>query len=296
MRELKALLKDKRTHAAARRVLAITAQQTGRGVAVSARFGWRFTKWAARAIAEQLRERRNRRPHGGAEFVSPFDGEPLTHMIRSNAGGLAAVVIEPVVLTPLRGKFADFLGVMSAIALTGLSLGLVNLLNRPAVYWWFFAAALPWIFVVLLQKGWRHILHKRSVLMFTPGQFSVRNGAQRTVVYDREVQHRFRLETRHKKARDEAERHELIQARAGAKGMIIRKTKYQRETLHLMIDYRGQPRKVMEIMGQDDALLVLARVKAVDEVMDELIKMGHALAKGPKSEWDDMAGAIPEKV
>ena len=296
MRELKALLEDKRTRAAARRALVIAARQTGRGVAVSARFGWRFSKWTARAIAEHLRERRSRRPHGGAEFVSPFDGEPLTHMVRSNAGGLAAVVIEPVVLTPLRAKFADFLAVVSGFALSGLSLGFVSLLDRPAAYWWFLAPLLPWIFVVPLQKGWRSILRKRSVLMFTAGQFSVRNGTQRTLVYDREVQHRFRLETRHKKARDEAERHELVQARAGAKGMIIRKTKYQRETLHLMIDYRGQPRKVMEIMGQEDALLVLARVKAVDEVMDELIKMGHALAKGPKSEWDDMAGAIPEKV
>jgi hypothetical protein len=296
MRQFKEILRDERTHAAMRRALAVTARHTGRGVVASARMGWRFSKWAAGAIAARLRERRTLRLGGEADFVSPFDGKPLTHMIKSSGGGLAAVVIEPVVLTPLRAKFADFLGGVSAFALMGLSLALVDLCDRPAGYWWFIALLWPWPFTVLLQKCWRILLRRRSVLMFTTGQFSVRHGEGRTTVYDREIPHRFRLDNRHEKARKEAERHEVIQARAGAKGMIIRKTKYQRETLHLMIDYRGQPRKVMEIMGQDDALLVLARVKAIDEVMDELVKMGRALTKGPKSEWDDMPGKIPTTV
>jgi hypothetical protein len=287
MRELKVIQRENKTQRAAQWAL---------GIAAGSRLCWRLAKRAAAGFAKQLRHRASPQPDDAAEFVLPFDGEPLTHMVRGATGGLAAIVIEPVVLTPLRAKFADFLGGASAFALMVLSFGFLDLVHRPAPYWWFVAAGWPWLLVSPIQKRLRDRLRRRSVLMFTASEFSVRHGAGKTTVYDREIQHRFRLDPRHKKARKEAEQHELIEARAGAKGQIIRKTRYHRETLHLMIDYRGQPRKVMEIMGQDDALLVWARVKAVDEEMDKLVKMGHALAKGPKSEWDDMAGAIPDKV
>jgi hypothetical protein len=286
---------DERTQEAVLKALGAAARVTGRGALAAGRVSYKLTALALRTMRDRARTRRAARVHE-SEFVSPFDGKPRTRMVEGKDGGIAAVVIEPVILTPFRAKVADFLGGVSAFALAGLSLGVVDLFHRPAWYVWALPALWVWPFCVDIQNVFRRFFFLPASLTFTPGQFSVRVGDGRTVVYDRLVPHRFRLDNRHRKAREEAERSELIEARARSRGRFIRKTKYYRETFHLVIDYRGQPKKVMELMGQDEAQLVLARVKTVDEVMDQVVKQGSALPKGPQSEWDDMAGKIPEKV
>jgi hypothetical protein len=228
--------------------------------------------------------------------VSAFDGFPATKILKSPQGGVAGAVVAPVVLTPLRARCADLLALAGIFPLIALSLSLVALMSEGAPYLWVLAVALPMMSGVLMQMGYRRLFRKRTVLMFTPENFVVRHGSGKAAVYDREEPHRFRLDNRHEKARREAERHEIMQARAQMKGRVVRGTKYHRETFHLVLDYGNQPHKLMEIMGQEQAMLVLGRVKAVDELMEKAAAMGDALTTGPRTEWDDMAGTIPEKV
>lgn len=231
-----------------------------------------------------------------ARVESPFDGWPATHFLRAAHGGLAGIVIEPVVLTPVPAKFATFLGFVSIFGTMAGCLALVAAARDPAPYWWLLAIALPLMLGVPVRALCRQLFRQRCRLVFTPEHFSVQRGAGRSVLYDRQEAHRFRLDARHRKARKEAERHQKIAMQAQMNRRVASPEKYYTECLHLMIDYRGQPRKVMEIMGQEEALLVLARVKLVDEVMERLVAMGDVAAKGAQSEWDDMPGKIPEKV
>jgi hypothetical protein len=154
--------------------------------------------------------------------------------------------------------------------------------------------ALPLGLGVPVRALCRRVLRKRCRLVFTPEHFAI-GGAGRTVLYDRQEAHRFRLDARHRKARKEAERHQRMATQAQMNRRVANPEKFHTDCLHLMLDYRSQPRKLMEIMGQEEALLVLARVKLADEVMERLVAMGHVTSKGAQSEWDDMPGKIPEK-
>lgn len=241
-----------------------------------------------------LMNRREDRRQEVARVESPFDGEPVTRAFRAADGALAGIVIEPVVLTPLRAKFATFMGFASIFAMMAAALGAAYA-SGAAWYWWYLAVALPLALGLPARALWRLLLRKRCRLVFTPEHFAVQ-GADRTVLYDRQEAHRFRLDARHRKARVEAERHQRIAMRAQMNRRVANPEKYQTDCLHLMIDYRGQPRKLMEIMGQEEALLVLARVKLADEEMDRAMAMSNVTTKGAQSEWDDMPGKIPEKV
>ena len=153
-----------------------------------------------------------------------------------------------------------------------------------------------WPLLPLLKFGWRRLLHKTYVLTFTPEHFLVQNGKNKAEVFDRQQQHGFRLEARHPKALKEAEKYQNAETRARMRGEVISKTKYHCDALHLILDYSGQPRKIMEIMGLEKADRMLRRVGLVDEMMEQILAMGDVVSSGPQGQWDDMAGAIPEEV
>ena len=230
-----------------------------------------------------------------ARVESPFDGWPATHFLRAANGGLAGIVIEAEVLTPLRAKFATFVGFASVFATMPTALGTAYE-SAAEWYWWYLAVALPLMLGGPVRGLCRRFFRERCRLVFTPEHFAVQRGAGRSVLRDRQEPHRFRLDARHSKARKEAERHQRIVMQAQMNRRVASPEKYQTDCFHLVVDYRGQPRKMMEIMGQEEALLVLARVKLADEVMERVIAMGNVTTKGAQSEWDDMPGKIPEKV
>lgn len=295
MNSLMSILKDERTRALVRTTLHSAGAHAARASKASGRTAWRLFTRAARAFADHLRERRARRTETGPQIVSPFDGEPLTTMVTGRNGAVGGVLVQPFVLTPRRAKCADFLGGVSTVALTALSVGYVSLLNQPAPYAWVIAGLWAWPFIRLIQGAFRRLLRLPVALMFTPTHFSVKCGRGRPVVYDREEPHKFRLRP-HEKAKEEAERHEILETRARMRGRVIKERKYYRDTFTLELVYRTYPCAVLDVMGEREAVRILARVKDVDEVMDQIMAMGDAPAKGPQSEWDDMPGKIPERV
>lgn len=242
-----------------------------------------------------LTDRNETRRQDVARVESPFDGWPTTRFMRAANGGIAGIIIEPVVMTPLRAKFAQFLAFASTFTTMAVALGTAYA-SDAEWYWWYMALGAPIILAGILHEIYRIVFQARCRLVFTPEHFAVQRGGGRTVLYDRQEPHRFRLDARHANAREEAERHEKLVMQARMRGRFVRPVKYHTDCLHLMLDYHGQPRKVMEIMGQEEALLVLARVKLVDEFMERMMAMGNATAKGAQSDWDDMPGKIPAKV
>lgn len=226
------------------------------------------------------------------QAISPLEGEPPTRVLRNVNGAITRIIVEPLVLTPLRAKCADFLGTVSVVLLTVLCGWVVSMFDHPSPWWWLVCLA-PWPFTALLHKAYRRLLRKRTVFEFTPEHFRMR-GMQRP--YDRQVPHQFCIHNQHKQAEKEAERHEIIRERARMQGKVVRPTKYHRDTWYLYLVYGHKPHKLMEIMGREEAEEVRGGLQAADEVMDEVVAMGELFTVGPKSEWDDMAGKIPEKI
>ncbi len=290
MKRLASMFKDERTRKAAREAVRMAGALGAKGGRWAGRAAWHVARASAHALAD-YRERRAAEP----EAVARFDGEPFTRMVMGRDGGVAGVLVRPAVLTPLRAKWADFLGGVSVIALSVLGVGFVSLLSEPELYWWPVAAMGSWPFTRLLQKAWRHQFKVEAELMFTPARFSVRVNGGAAVFHDRQTPHRFRMRL-HEKAKDEAERDEMIEAKARSRGNFIRRKKYYRDTYTLEFVDGHYPRTVMHIMGQREAERILARVSDVDDAMEQLMAMGDAIAKGPEAQWDDMPGKIPEKV
>jgi hypothetical protein len=291
MKRLESMFRDERTRKAARKAVKVAGAHAARGGLWAGRAAWRVARAAAHGLADHIRERCAAEP----EAVARFDGEPFTRMVMGRDGGVAGVLVRPAVLTPVRAKWGDFLGVVSVLSLSAVGVGFVSLLNEPALYWWPVAAMGSWPFTRLLQKSWRDYLRIEAELMFTPARFSVRVNGAAVVFHDRQTPHKFRMRL-HERAKDEAERDELIEAKARSRGNFIRRKKYYRDTYTLEFVDGRYPRPVLDIMGQREAERILARVSDVDDVMEQLVAMGDALAKGPEAEWDDMPGKIPEKV
>lgn len=238
---------------------------------------------------------RNERGETVLRQMSPFAGEPKTFFVRNQQAEVMGVVT-PHVLRPEDARLADNLGDFAPFALAGLGLAVVAMFNPSNVLPWVIALITPLPFAKLFQSGLRRLMRTTTKLAFTAEHFVVEDCRGKTYLFNRQEPHRFRLDHRHEAAREEAEKNEIAETKARMRGRVIRKKKYQSDTFHLMLDYCGYPHFVMEIMGIEDAKRVLARVKQVDEKMDRIALMGSMGESGPQSEWDDMAGAIPEKV
>lgn len=276
----------------AARTLVRAAGLAAKGGKAAVRAGVRLAAKTANTLAERRREHEAEREKKTMQVISTYEAFPTTYAVE----GTDKVVVAPLVLTPLRAKFADSIGNVSTFALAVAGVGLVALLNDPAPYWWAVAALGPWPFRELIRFGFRKLLRKRTILEFTPERFTVRRSRRKVEVYDRRERLRFRVDNRHEDARREARELEIKQERARMRGLVIRPEKYYGDTFHLTFEYGDQALFIMEIMGQDYANLVRGRLKKVTEEMDKVVAMGAMFVEGPKSEWDDMAGQIPDKV
>jgi hypothetical protein len=289
MRRLMDFINDPRTRRTARQAAALVgrcaAASGGAAVALS-RMGVRHAR--SRIESRMLRNKT-------ARMISAFAGEPETSFARDDAGNVMAIV-RPRVLTPLRAKIADALAPMTTVGVFVSSVTVVANVHHAGAASWIAACVVPWVLTPLFRRLWRHRLRRESTLVFTAAHLVVRNGRAAPEIHDRENPHRFRLETQHAAAEREAEAHEIAIERARLARKVVRPRKYHRETLHLVIEHERYPRLITEIMGRENAVRVLGRIKQVEAYMERVAAMGAMATGGPQVEWDDMPGKIPEKV
>jgi len=80
--------------------------------------------------------------------------------------------------------------------------------------------------------------------------------------------------------RKEKDSHEFETRRAQASGEVIRKTSYYGESFHITLEYVGHRNDLLTVFGPKDALAILARLTACDEVLSARSKTGAGLAAG----------------
>ena len=222
-------------------------------------------------------------------IVSPFDGKPLTEQFADESGN-TAFRVTPQALTPLRVKLAEFLAGISVLGL--MSGGFYALVDAHHPTDWFWGAAFfgPLLAYPLLNWFWRLFLYKETQLVMTTDKFKFLSwkGWQS---YDRKLPHRFAL-VLHDKTQDEKDAHDLAVRQGQAHGQVIAPKRYYTDSYHLSFEYLGQRNDVLTVYGHKEALEILARLKACDEILDGVARMGDGIALDPEDQWNNQPGGI----
>jgi hypothetical protein len=219
----------------------------------------------------------------------PFDGKPTTREEIDENGNPAFRVIARV-LPPRLAKIADELGEMTAAFLVVL-IGLYMLEHDWPPTALLFAAAI-WFLHPLFEKLWREALKRTVEMVVTADQFRFRRG-MRWITIKRVLRDRFALVV-HDLARPERDRHELEIAKAQKRGKIVQPKRYFQESYHLCYELIGQRNDIVEIYGRPDAQAVLARLRAIDDVINGRARRGNGTAIRPGDQWVEQPGAIPD--
>ena len=222
---------------------------------------------------------------------SPFAGKPATRQVADH-NGAPAFYVQPRVLTPMRAMAASWLTGLGVVA--GVGFGVVGVANVPNPDGGMLTAALtvPVVGGFVLYGALRSLLRKRVRLMLTLEQFSVKSlfGWKH---YDRLLPHRFAL-LQHDWAQAEQEHAELMAAQAQMRRKVVRKQRWYAKSFHVSFDYVGQRNDVLTVYGPKEAMAIVTRLNACDNVLDALARHGHGTPLAPADEWGDQPGAIPE--
>jgi hypothetical protein len=222
---------------------------------------------------------------------SPFAGKPATRQVADH-NGAPAFDVQPRVLTPVRAMAAYWLTGLGVVA--GLGFSLAGFASAPNPDSGMLTAALvvPVGGGFVLYGALRSLLRKRVRLMLTLEQFSVKSlfGWKH---YDRLLPHRFAL-LQHDWTQAEQEQQEFRAALAQRQGKLIKKQRWFGKSFHISFDYIGQRNDVLTVYGPKEAMAIVTRLNACDNVLDALARRGHGTPLTPADEWGDQPGAIPE--
>lgn len=222
---------------------------------------------------------------------SPFAGKPATRQI-ADRNGAPAFAVQPRVLTPVRAMAASWLTGLGVIAAIGYGLAGVASSPNPDSGMLTAAFVVPLVGGFVLYRALRALFRKRVRLMFTLERFSVKTlfGWRH---YDRLLPHRFAL-LQHDWTQAEQEQQEFQAAKAQRKGKLIKKQRWFGKSFHVSFDYLGQRNDVLTVFGQKEAMAIVTRLNACDNVLDALARRGQGTPLTPADEWGDQPGAIPE--
>jgi hypothetical protein len=225
------------------------------------------------------------------KVLSPFAGKPATWQVVDH-NGAPAFRVEPRVLTPVRASAVGLLTKLGGLA--AVLYGLVSVASAAKPTFGMLAGAMvaAAFGTVALNRALDSLFRKRVRLMLTADRFSVRTlfGWKH---YDRELPHRFAL-VPHDWTQAEREQQEYEMQQAQLHRKPVRKQRLYGNSFHVSFDYLGQRNDFMTVHGEKEAVAVVSRLKACDDVLDALSRRGQGTPLSPEGEWGDQPGAVPE--
>jgi hypothetical protein len=225
----------------------------------------------------------------GRTVRTPFDGKPRTREETDENGNLAYRVTARA-LSPRAAKIADNLGETTTAGLILLIGGYILEHDLPPTAL-LFAAAL-WFLHPVFEKLWREALKRTVEIVVTADQFRFRRG-MRWITINRVLRDRFAL-VHHDLARLEHDQHELEVLKAQKRGKIVQPKRYYQDSYHLCYELIGQRNDIIDIYGRPDAQAVLARLRAIDDVINGRAAWGNGTVTRPGDQWVKQPGVVPE--
>ena len=223
-------------------------------------------------------------------YKSPFEGLPQTEEFIT-ANGAQAYKITVKALTPRRAYLADFLAKALSVYLVIVGIGLT--VQDGEVSGLLFYGGIGVLMYGAFRKWFKEWLEKTTIMEIAPESFMVQDGLRGDVrVFDRMHTHRFAL-VQHDLALDEQRDHEYAQRQDQLGRRAVRRRPYYQDSCIVSFEYLGQRNDLLEIYGRKDALAILARLKACDEIVEAQARKGKGLALTPAQEWGEQPGDIP---
>jgi len=227
------------------------------------------------------------------QYKSPFAGKPDTEQHIDDQGAMSFTVTTRT-LTPLRARVTDAVTTLLVlyIALIGIVIGI-----RQSDPWaWVFLVGGPLAGSRVIRRWIAEECETRTVMRFTDTSFAVKRGLfGKWESFDRRHAHRFAL-VPHDRAREEQAAHEYEQRVDQTKGRARWRTPYYQDSFVVSFEYLGQRNDLITVYGRTEALAILARLKACDEVMEAQARNGKGVPLTPRDEWGEQPGDIPETV
>jgi len=227
------------------------------------------------------------------QYKSPFEGEPRTDQKTDETGAMTFTVTTRT-LTPLRARIVD--GVTVLLILYIAVIGILVGIREHDPWAWVFLVGGPLAGHRVIRRWIAEEFETKTVMHFTDTTFAVKHGlAGAWESFDRRHAHRFAL-VQHDHARREQAEHEHGQRIDQTKGRATWRTPYYQESYFVSFEYLGQRNDLMAVYGRQEALAILARLKACDEVMESQARNGKGVPLNPRDEWGEQPGDIPETV
>ena len=148
-----------------------------------------------------------------------------------------------------------------------------------------------WFFDPFSKQDGAKALKRRVQVSVTREQFRFRP-LFRWVSFDRALQHRIGL-VLHDLARQERDQHEHKIEEARQSRKIVQPKRYYQDSYHLTYELLGQRNDIIEIYGRPDAQAAVARLRAIDDVLNARARRADGTPLNPGDQWVEQPGAIP---
>lgn len=225
-----------------------------------------------------------------AQYKSPFEGLPLTEEFTTANGG-QAYKITIKALTPRRARIADILAKGLSVYLVIVGLGL--LAHDGEISGLLLYGGIGVLMHGTFRKWFKEWLEKTTIFEIAPESLMVQDGPRGDVrIFDRMHTHRFAL-VQHDRAVDEQREHEYAQRQDQLGRRAVWRKPYYQDSCFVSFEYLGQRNDLLEVYGRKEALAILARLKACDEIVEAQARKGKGIALTPEQEWGDQPGDIP---
>ncbi|MDF1600951.1 hypothetical protein PZ895_14405 [Mesorhizobium sp. YIM 152430] len=155
------------------------------------------------------------------------------------------------------------------------------------VLWGTIASLISLFYIGMLN----YLLHRETLIRFTVDRIEVcRSG--KWVYYDRRQQHRFSL-FRHDRADWEKLKEEHKRAEAALKRKAYKPRYFFSDSYFVSLDHYGQRNDLMCVFRHPDAMQILTRLQACDEIMDSYARAGNKAVLDPAADWAPQPGDLP---
>lgn len=210
------------------------------------------------------------------------------------ASDMSACLIKPRAMTPFRQKITHYTAYYFAIAagwVSGAYLA-INVLNEICPWW--ALAAIPAVFFGVkygVNFALTKLLSKGRNVRITEQKIMIQKWFFFWEKFNRMHEHGFSYRKHPKGGKEK----ELLAHRVreeSSEGKVKRSHIFYQDSFEIIFEYLGQPIVLMSAYGEGNAIQIIARCQAVDEVIKSANGTNGALSLDAQGDWGEQAGSL----
>lgn len=224
-----------------------------------------------------------------ARIVQPFAGEPHTRQEVTEDGGIEFTITASTI-TPDWAEFADAL--CWGLMLLGILIACVHIpsMRDATLGTWAFGIGAPIALRYWFESDIRDLFRSKTEFWMSRDYFAIkRNGDWDT--FDRRLSLRFAL-VEHDQALEEKRRLDYEQQRASMNRQAVRSKPYYGDSYIVVAEYFGQRHDLLAVYGRKEALAIVARFQACNEIIEAAERRGRGVSTAPDTQWGDQPGDL----